>query len=183
SFQKDGVGWGEGLEPKLVKGPDVLVAALELLRPRAPELHVLLTGPARGYVRRELARLGVPARHVLARSREELARAYHALDAYLVASRQEGGPKAALESLATGVPLVSTRVGQAQELVADGESGLLCPVEDAAALADALARVREDAELGARLRAAGRATAERHDHERLDPLWAELLDGFVEHAR
>jgi len=69
SFQKDGVGWGEGLEPKLIKGPDVLVRALELLHADAPELVVLLTGPARGYVRRELERRGIPHRHVQARSR------------------------------------------------------------------------------------------------------------------
>ncbi|HEU0246189.1 MAG TPA: glycosyltransferase, partial [Gaiellaceae bacterium] len=112
SFQKDGVGQGEGLEPKLVKGPDVLVAALERLRADSPDLFVLLTGPARGFVRRELERIGVPYRHVLARDRAELERAYHALDVYVVASRQEGGPKAVLESMATGVPLVSTRVGQ-----------------------------------------------------------------------
>src|SRR5262249_8883378 len=50
SFQKDGVGWGEGLEPKLIKGPDVLVAVAERLARAIPELVVLLTGPARGYV-------------------------------------------------------------------------------------------------------------------------------------
>ena len=43
SFQKDGVGWAEGLEPKLIKGPDVLVAALELLKAEVPELFVVLT--------------------------------------------------------------------------------------------------------------------------------------------
>ena len=65
SFQKDGVGWGEGLEPKLIKGPDVLLAAVERLRERVPELVVLLTGPARGYVNAGLERLGVAYRHVL----------------------------------------------------------------------------------------------------------------------
>jgi glycosyltransferase involved in cell wall biosynthesis len=179
SFQKDGVGWGEGLEPKLVKGPDVLVAALERLRPAAPELHVLLTGPARGYVQRELERLGIPYRHTFAASRDELAHAYHALDVYLVSSRQEGGPKAVLESLASGVPLVSTRVGQAPDVVRDGESGLLVDVEDAEALAAAADRLRSDPELCATLRGAGRETAERYAHERLDPLWSELLEGFV----
>src|SRR5919106_6468475 len=93
SFQKDGVGWGEGLEPKLIKGPDILVRVLAQVQAAAPELFVLLTGPSRGYVRGELERLGIPHRHLLARSREELARAYHALDVCLVASRQEGGPK------------------------------------------------------------------------------------------
>ena len=113
SFQKDGVGWDEGLEPKLVKGPDILVAALERIAVEISELHVLLTGPARGYVRGELERRGIAYRHTVAQSRSELATAYHALDAYVVASRQEGGPKGVLESLAAGVPLVSTRVGQA----------------------------------------------------------------------
>ncbi len=180
SFQKDGVGWGEGLEPKLVKGPDVLVATLERLREAAPELWVLLTGPARGYVRGELERRGIPYRHLLARSSAELARAYQALDVYLVCSRQEGGPKAALEAMASGVPLVSTRVGQAQELVEDGRDGLLCEVEDVEALASACARVREDSQLAARLRREGRQTAERYALDRLDPLWAALLEGFVE---
>jgi glycosyltransferase involved in cell wall biosynthesis len=179
SFQKDGVGWGDGLEPKLVKGPDVLVAALERLHAEAPELHVLLTGPARGYVRQELERLGIPYRHVLAGSRAELARAYQALDAYVVSSRQEGGPKAVLEALATGVPLVTTRVGQAQELVEGGRNGLLVDVEDPEAIAAATARFRTDSGLAQSLVEAGRATAEGLAYERLDPRWAALLDGFV----
>jgi glycosyltransferase involved in cell wall biosynthesis len=177
SFQKDGVGWREGLEPKLVKGPDVLVAALERLRAAAPELHVLLTGPARGYVRRELERLGIPHRHVLADTRSELARAYHSLDVYLVSSRQEGGPKAVLESMATGVPVVTTRVGQAQDLVEHELNGWLVDVEDADSLAHWAARVREGDD-GA-LRDAARSTAERYAYERLDDGWAALLDGFV----
>jgi glycosyltransferase involved in cell wall biosynthesis len=177
SFQKDGVGWDEGLEPKLVKGPDVFVVALEWLRTYAPELHVLLTGPARGYVKRELERLGVPYRHVLAGTRVELARAYHALDVYLVSSRQEGGPKAVLEAMAAGVPLVSTSVGQAQDLVEHGRNGWLVEVEDAEGLAAWATRVRDGA--GAGVLEAGRETAERYAHERLDDLWAKLLEGFV----
>jgi glycosyltransferase involved in cell wall biosynthesis len=180
SFQKDGVGWGEGLEPKLVKGPDVLVAALEAVRAEAPELTVLLTGPARGYVRRELERLGIPRRHLLAESRSELARAYHALDVYVVPSRQEGGPKGALEAMASGVPLVSTRVGQVPGLLRDGGAGLLVDVEDVEGIADAVLRVRLDDALAGSLVAAGRDTAERYAYERLDGAWAALLEGFVE---
>lgn len=182
SFQKDGVGWEEGLEPKLVKGPDVLVAALSQAREAVPELFVLLTGPARGYVRRELGRLGIPYRHLLAADRHELARAYRALDAYVVASRQEGGPKGVLESLASGVPLVSTRVGQAQEIVEDGVNGLLVDVDDPAALAQAVLRVHGDRRLGVDLVAAGRATAERFAYGRLDPAWDALLTGFLERS-
>jgi glycosyltransferase involved in cell wall biosynthesis len=182
SFVKDGVGLAEGNEPKLVKGPDVLLATLERLRASIPELFVLLSGPARGYVRRGLERAGIPHRHVLLASRDELARAYHALDVYLVASRQEGGPKSALESMATGVPLVSTRVGQVPEIASDGEDALLAEVEDVDALADAVIRLHEDAGLRARIVAAARPTAEAYAEERLDGRWAELLDGFVHRA-
>ena len=179
SFQKDGVGWEDGLEPKTIKGPDTLVAVLEQARARIPTLAVLLTGPARGYVRGELERLQIPYRHVQLDSRDGLARAYHALDVYLVTSRQEGGPKSVLESMAAGVPLVTTRVGQAPSLVADGENGLLADVDDADALAAGVQRVHDDSELAQRLRAAGRPTAEAHADDRLDPMWAELLHGFV----
>ena len=182
SFQKDGVGWEEGFEPKLVKGPDVLVAALESGFARAPELVVMLTGPARGYVCRELERLGIPFRHLLARSRGELARAYHALDVYVIPSRQEGGPKGALEAMATGVPLVTTRVGQAAEIVEDGDNGLVVEVGDSDAVASAVLRVREDGALARRLQSCGRACAERHANTRLDALWAPLLTALVDRS-
>jgi glycosyltransferase involved in cell wall biosynthesis len=176
SFQKDGVGFGAGDEPKTIKGPDVLLAVLEQLR--ISELFVLLTGPARGYVRRALERANVPYRHVQLPSRDALGRAYHALDAYLVTARQEGGPKSVLEAMAAGVPLVTTRVGQAPDIVRDGENGLLADVDDVEALVAGVMRVHG----GARFREAGRATAEAYAEERLDTLWAELLDGFVSRA-
>ena len=182
SFLKDGVGMADGLEPKLVKGPDTLVATVARLSTSIPELFVFLTGPARGFVRRELERLGIAHHHVSLSSRDALAPAYYALDVQLVASRQEGGPKAALEAMATGVPLVTTRVGQAAELVIDGENGLLADVDDVDRLAGAVTLLYEDGALGERLRSAGRLTAEAHADERLDPRWAELLEGFVQRA-
>jgi glycosyltransferase involved in cell wall biosynthesis len=178
SFQKDGVGWEEGLEPKLIKGPDVLVSALRRVQTSIPDLRVLLTGPARGYVRHELDRAGIPYEHALAGSRAELAAAYHAVDVCVVPARQEGGPKAVLESMAAGVPLVTTRVGQATELVEDGANGWLVDVEDADGLAERMTEIQ--ARKAARVLERARATAERYALERLDPLWGELLDGFVE---
>ena len=82
--------------------------------------------------------------------------------------------------MAAGVPLVTTRVGQAPELVADGENGCLPTSTTSKRSRRAVQRVHDDAALAARLRTAGRPTAEAHADERLDPLWADLLDGFVE---
>jgi glycosyltransferase involved in cell wall biosynthesis len=181
SFQKDGVGWGDGLEPKLIKGPDVLLAVVERLRELVPELLVLLTGPARGYVRAGLERLGIEHRHALLPGVDAVAQAYDAIDLCLVTSRDEGGPRAVLEAMATGVPLVSTRVGQAADLVRDGENGWLVDVEDVDALVDRSAHVADASvdEL-ARVRAEARATAEENSYPALIPRWKELFRGFVE---
>jgi glycosyltransferase involved in cell wall biosynthesis len=181
SFQKDGVGWGEGLEPKLIKGPDLLLAMLERLRNRVPELFVLLTGPARGYVRAGLDRLAIPHRHARLPDIDSLARAYAAIDLCIVTSRDEGGPRAVLESMATGVPLVSTRVGQAADLVRNGENGWLVEVEDVDALVEAAAYVAGAPmeRLGA-VRRAGRDTAELNSYVALRPRWRDLFEGFVE---
>lgn len=178
SFQKDGVGFGEGLEPKAIKGPDVLLHALELLAARVPELHVLLSGPARGYVRAGLERLGIPYRHRLVARYDKIGSLYAALDAYVIPSRQEGGPKAVFEAMASGVPLVSTRVGQAADLVRDGENGWLVEVDDAEGLAHRLERIHS-AGASPDVVAAGLATARQHDYEAQLPLWREFMDGFV----
>ena len=180
SFQKDGVGWGDGLEPKLIKGPDVLVDAVGQAHEHVPELVVLLTGPSRGYVQAGLERAGVPYRHALLPDVDAVAQAYDAIDVCVVASRDEGGPRAVLESMATGVPLVTTRVGQASDLVDPGVDAWMVEVEDVEAIAGSIAHVAHapEDEL-ARVRLAGRAKAEANSYPALRPRWRALLDGFV----
>ena len=180
SFQKDGVGWGEGLEPKLIKGPDVLLASVERLRERVPELTVVVTGPSRGYAKAGLERLGVPYRHLLLPDVDAVADVYRAIDVCLVTSRDEGGPRAALEAMATGVPLVTTRVGQAADLVRHGENGWIVEVEDVEGLVLWVVHVADARphELQGVLRA-GRETAEANSYEALRPRWQALLRGFV----
>lgn len=150
SFQKDGVGWGEGLEPKWVKGPDIFVKVVDKLKTEY-NIFVLLTGPARGYVKRELDRIGVPYKHFFLKNYLEIPEYYNALDLYLVTSRAEGGPKAILESMATGVPIVSTKVGMAPDIMKEGYNGLLVEVEDAIALAEKAGTLITDRTLAAYL--------------------------------
>ncbi|MEI7436098.1 MAG: glycosyltransferase family 4 protein [bacterium] len=181
SFQKDGCGWGEGLEPKLIKGPDVLVEVLRVLKGRIPELFVLLCGPARGYVKRGLAEAGIPFHHVFTQHYDEIPALYHALDVCMVTSRQEGGPKAVLEAMASGIPLVTTRVGQAMDLVRDAGNGFMCAVEEVEGLVHAVERVRglsrEEKHVLLRM---GRATAEANAWDRQGSLWKDFFTGVVE---
>jgi glycosyltransferase involved in cell wall biosynthesis len=183
SFQKDGVGWGEGMEPKPIKGPDIFVRTVEILRERIPELFVLLSGPARGYVIAGLNRMNVPFKHVYLKTYPEVGRLYQALDVYIVSSRQEGGPKAVLESMAAGIPLVTTRVGQAMDLVQHGINGWMVDVGDAEGLAHwAEHAIRAEADIN-RIRESGFTTARANSYESQIPLWKKFMEGFVGTAR
>ncbi len=74
-------------------------------------------------------------------------------------SYREGLPKALLEAMACGRPVVTTDAPGCRDCVRDGDNGLLVPVRDAARLADALARLIDDAGLRQRLGARGRERA------------------------
>ena len=75
-------------------------------------------------------------------------------------SSSEGMPGTLMEAMATGVPVVGTDVGGTNELVVDGESGLLVPPYDPPALAHALARLLDDPDLRARIGGGGRRRME-----------------------
>tara|TARA_X000000950_G_scaffold41957_1_gene46118 strand:+ start:5530 stop:6642 length:1113 start_codon:yes stop_codon:yes gene_type:complete len=125
SFQKDGSGWKDGLDPKLIKGPDLFVSTLRLLLSRGYPVYALLTGPARGYVKKELEKFGIPYFHTFPKNHNELISLYHALDIYLITSREEGGPMGLLESIACGTPVASTNVGMAGDIITDKITGVL----------------------------------------------------------
>jgi glycosyltransferase involved in cell wall biosynthesis len=170
SFQRDEDDAGQ---PKLVKGPDILVETVIRAREQMP-VHVLLAGPSREYVRTRLEAAGVPHTYKRAEGAADLLRFFYAADAYLISSREEGGPVTLGESLASGVPVVSTRVGMPADVIQDGVSGLLADVGDSEQLARHLNALFVDAGLrqrfiGEGLRAVGaldvRVIARRHQDE------------------
>ena len=161
SFQKDGNGWGKGLEPKPIKGPDVFCDVVEKLHHQHP-VYVLLTGPARGYVKSRLAEKKIPFKHVYLPNYQDIAHYYQLLDMYLITSRAEGGPKAVLESMASGVPLVTTRVGMAHDMVEHQVNGLVAEVDDVTSLVQHTQRIIEDTSLSAQLVSNGLDTVQKY---------------------
>jgi glycosyltransferase involved in cell wall biosynthesis len=180
SFQKDGVGWEEGLEPKLVKGPDVFLEVVANLAARYNNLLVLLTGPARGYVKQGLGKLGIPHIHHFLSDYHDIVRYYQALDLYIIPSRSEGGPKALLEGWATGVPVVSTRVGMPADLIKHRENGMLAEVEDVRSLTSHAVELIEDVALRDKCRRRALEDVKRYDWPLIaERYYRELYQPFL----
>jgi glycosyltransferase involved in cell wall biosynthesis len=82
-------------------------------------------------------------------------------DVFVLNSSYEGLSHVLIEAALLGVPIVATKVGGNPEVVVDGENGLLVPAGDTDALAAAIRRVIEDAELRARIAANAKGIAEK----------------------
>jgi len=81
----------------------------------------------------------------------------------MVTSREEGGPKAILESMACGVPLISTKVGMAEDIIEDGENGFLVDIEDTDKIYNKACNIIDNYELKNKLISNGLETIQKYD--------------------
>lgn len=153
------------------KGQALLLEAVAALRAagRDVRLTVLGDGPDRGRLERLADRLGL--RDVVhfggAVPQTETAAWYQAADVFCLPSFAEGVPVVLMEAMATGLPVVTTRIAGIPELVEDGVSGRLVPPGRADLLASALAELADDPALRRRMGEAGRrAVCEEFDIRR-----------------
>ena len=165
-----------------IKRVDVLLRAFALLHERVPDARLLLTGdgPLRPDLERLSRSLGLADVVRFLGLRRDVAGVLAAGDVVALTSANEGTPVSLIEALAAGLPVVSTDVGGVRDVVGDGESGLLVPAGDPAAVASALERLGRDPALRARLGSTGRAdVVERYAVSRLlddlDRLYRRLL--------
>lgn len=142
-----------------VKRLDVLVRAVARLAAREPRLRLVLVGGGgeEARIRRLVAEAGLGERVVFTGWLEEAARVYPALDLYVSASLKEGLPLSLVEAMGTRLPVVATDVPGHRDVVVDGETGVLVPLEDPEALATATLLLLADPERRRRLGEAGRA--------------------------
>jgi glycosyltransferase involved in cell wall biosynthesis len=155
------------------KGHRYLLEALAAYRSQADSITVLLIGiPPPGYhpiayphvrhLHRLVADLGLHRQVRFLGLRTDVPRLLNALDLFVHPSVRESFGRAAVEAMATGLPLVATRVGGLSEVVVDGETGLLVPPADPAALGAAIGRLRADPELRKKMGESGRRRAQQH---------------------
>jgi glycosyltransferase involved in cell wall biosynthesis len=172
------------------KGLDTLLRAAALLRDAGVRfaLRIFGDGPLRPALEAERDRLGVAAVVHLGGSipQEAVAAELRAAHVFVMPCREDrrgdmdGIPTVFMEAMATGRPVVSSAISGIPELVRDGETGLVVPPDDPAAVAAAVRRLAEDPALRDRLAAAARTRVERQHDTRTN---ARRLVALMQAAR
>ena len=156
------------------KGFDVLIAALQ----QVPDAYLWIAGdgPLLGALERQAARLGVISRLRFLGWRDDVAALFAAADLFVCPSRHEPLGNVVIEAWAQGNPVVATAAQGPRQLIVDGENGLLCPIDDPAALAACLGRALAEPGMAGHLAAAGQASYRQYFTEA--SVVAQYLDFF-----
>ncbi len=122
------------------KGLEFLLAATALVQGEIADLNVLLVGDGqrRDSLRQFARNLNLEGVVQFLGSRRDVPKLLRAMDIFVLSSLWEGIPLTLLEAMEAGLPVISTRVGRAAEVIRDGENGRLVPAGDAKALATAI---------------------------------------------
>jgi glycosyltransferase involved in cell wall biosynthesis len=140
-----------------VKGHYELVEAVRSIRDPFPNAKFLIVGDGeeRPRIERAAQQAGVGDMFVFLGQRADIPDLLSCCDLFVLPSLAEGLPNAILEAMASGLPVVATRVGGIPEIIEDGRTGLMVPPKDPKALAEAIMRVLRDAEFATMLADSG----------------------------
>ncbi len=128
------------------KGFDVLIDAAGRLSTRRPAPRVVIAGdgPERRALERAVADADLGSTIEFIGALDDVANLVAAADVLAISSRWESGPLILTEAAALGRPIVTTPVGFATSLIHDGRTGRVVPIDDANALAEAIAEFLDD---------------------------------------
>jgi glycosyltransferase involved in cell wall biosynthesis len=161
------------------KGVAELVTAFDLLRLQIADASLLLIGDFEqgdaiepGVRVRIEAGMGI----VAIPFQSEIAPYYLAMDVFALPTYREGFPSTVLEAQAAERPVVTTLATGAVDSVLDGRSGMLVPVGDSRALADALGKLLSNPAVARRMGQAGRERVEREFRQEL--VWGDLVEQY-----
>lgn len=177
SFQKDDAGWDNKGIPKIIKGPDLFIEIIKQLKKKINNLHILLTGPGRNYLKKELKKNNVNFTHIYFNNYLELKKIYYALDLYMVCSRDEGGPKSILESMCCEVPVVSSKVGQAEDLIQHEFNGFLYDIKKIKDATDIICEIYKGYDLS-EIKKKNFLTAKENTINSQKTIWEKFLEYF-----
>jgi glycosyltransferase involved in cell wall biosynthesis len=135
------------------KGHDILLQAMPRVLEQFPNAVLLIAGE--GVLRQELETqaldLHISERVKLLGVRDDVPLLMSFAEIFLFPSRFEGMPNALLEAMGYGLPVIATAVQGVDEIIRDGENGIIVPIDDPRAVSNAILRLLHDPEERQRL--------------------------------
>lgn len=174
------------------KGYDALLRIADRLRDHEPEIRFVVAGePSHPLLERLLAmrsELRLDDRVTFLGFRSDVASVLNGVDIYLSTSTSEGFSLTTLQAMACGLPVIATRSGGPEEIITDGEDGLLAPVGDAAGIAATIERLAASVALRLKFGEVGRKTViARFTLQRMvsayEAIYEEVLDAVRQPGR
>lgn len=163
------------------------IRALALVRTRFPSAQLVIagSGPEEAALRQLAASLGLEAAVAFPGRVDaaDMPSLYHRASVALNPSRVDNMPNSVLEALASGVPVVSTRVGGVPYIVEHDKTALLVEPGAPGQMADAILRILAEPELAQRLRNAGLAAVEAYTWQKIKPRLFKAYEDAVDSRR
>jgi glycosyltransferase involved in cell wall biosynthesis len=161
------------------KGIAELVEAFLRLHQRFPDLRLLVLGSFEdedSLAVQTRKCLGAHPHVILAGTVDDTAPYYALMDVLVLPSHREGFPNVVLEAHAAGKPVVAARATGVVDAIVDGETGLLFPVGDVVAIAEAVARLFSDKALAKKLACTGQERVKREFRQ--EHIWQALYQEY-----
>ena len=159
--------------------------AAAIVAKQFPQSQFVLVGEGKdgetlGELKRLAGELGIADKTHFPGYRSDLLPVYSAFDLFVLSSRREGLPNSILEAMALGVPVVTTDVAGAKELVVDGQTGYVSRQGDVAGITRSLVALIESESLRKRMSRAGRERVEQKFSfnarlQRIESLYEQIL--------
>lgn len=163
------------------KGHRDALAALQLIRQHIPMAELLMVGEGelRGELERMTVELGLTSHVQFVGQREDIPQLLAQSDVLISPSLWEGFPTVILEAMAAGVPVVATNVSGSRELVRNGVTGMLVPVNQPQALADAIMQLFRQPEMAHKFALQAQLEVQHYRFDTIAEEYAELYDMFL----
>ncbi|MBI2057506.1 MAG: glycosyltransferase family 4 protein [Candidatus Yanofskybacteria bacterium] len=165
------------------KGIFNLVSAVLMAKKQMPDIKLLIvgSGPEKMNLESRIKNQGLENNIEFSGWLEtsyDVAKAYNSAKVFVNPSFNEGGPRVALEAMACGLPVITTRVGIMHDLIKDGESGLFTDWEPKA-IAEKITYLLGQPELQKKFGQAGQAVAMQFERKKMIRNYAEELKKII----
>lgn len=166
------------------KNHEMMIRAFAELAQKYPEHRLVIYGEGelRAYLENLVKELGLEKRISLPGVIPDVADRIQKAEVFLLTSYSEGVSNALIEALALGLPVIATDVpsGGTQELIRDGENGIVIPAGDQKALEKALDRILSDPEYAQELGRNAARIGEKLAPDRVNALWKSYFDSVIQ---